>query len=96
MITERRELTENDLKLEFMMNAMRLNAGVHPSLFLQRTGMPLNVIETELGVATAKGLIESNIHLLQTTIGGRHYLNDLLQIFMSDTELKHSSEFIRA
>ena len=91
VITESRELTEDDLKLEFMLNAMRLNAGVHPSMFLQRTGMPLKVIETELGVATAKGLVDSNIHLLQPTLRGRNYLNDLLQIFMSDTETDSSA-----
>ena len=84
VITDRRELHEDDLKLEFMMNALRLQAGVHPSLFLQRTGMPLNVVKTDLGAAIAKGLVEWNIDTLKPTAKGRRYLNDLLQIFMPD------------
>jgi len=81
-ITERKELDADDLKLEFMMNALRLNAGVHPSSFLQRTGMPLNVVEQELDTAGTRGLLEWDIHSLKPTTQGRHYLNNLLQIFM--------------
>ena len=83
VITDRKELDGNDLKLEFMMNALRLNAGVHPSLFLQRTGMPLNALKKELETAGTRGLLAWDIHSLKPTDQGRHYLNDLLQIFMN-------------
>ncbi|MGH8119307.1 MAG: radical SAM family heme chaperone HemW [Gammaproteobacteria bacterium] len=89
VITESRELDDDDLKLEFMMNAMRLKAGVHPSLFLQHTGMPINVIESELGMAAAKGMLDYTIHSLKPTALGQQYLNDLLQIFMTESETDH-------
>jgi oxygen-independent coproporphyrinogen-3 oxidase len=82
VVTERKELDTDDLKLEFMMNALRLNAGVPPALFLQRTGMPLNVVEKELGTAGTRGLVARDIHSLKPTDQGRRYLNDLLQVFM--------------
>ena len=80
--SETRLLGRDDIQLEFMMNAMRLNNGVDPGLFLQRTGMPLSNIETALNNAEQKGLLEWSIKTLKPTAGGSRYLNDLLQEFM--------------
>ncbi len=81
-VTENKQLDHNDIALEFMMNAMRLNAGVNPGLFLQRTGMPLSNIETELNNAEKKGLLEWELSSLKPTRNGSRYLNNLLQEFM--------------
>ena len=81
-ITERKELDQDDLKLEFMMNALRLKNGVPPALFLQRTGLPISQVQKELLAAASKEWIEWNINTLKPTEIGRRYLNDLLQLFM--------------
>ncbi len=79
-------LSKDDLKLEFMMNVLRLNEGVHPSMFMQRTGLPLSDIQSQLKEAEAKELIEWNLHTLKPTAKGRRYLNDLLLMFMPECE----------
>jgi putative oxygen-independent coproporphyrinogen III oxidase len=84
VIGDKKILRRDDLTLEFMMNVLRLNDGVHPSLFMQRTGLPLAVIQSRLEAAEAQGLIEWNLQTLRPTAKGRRYLNDLLQIFMPE------------
>jgi putative oxygen-independent coproporphyrinogen III oxidase len=84
-ITETRRLGREDLALEFMMNALRLTDGIPPSLFLDRTGLPLNCIRPELERAESKGLIKWDIRQLKATATGQRYLNDLLQLFMPET-----------
>ena len=85
-VVERRQLKPADLVLEFMMNALRLKAGVPPTLFLQRTGLPINIIQTELQRAEEEGLLEWDINILRPTATGQRYLNDLLQYFMIDSQ----------
>jgi len=84
VITETRRLGREDLALEFMMNALRLTDGVPPSLFLERTGLPLTCIRPELEQAESRGLIAWDIHRIKPTALGQRYLNDLLQIFMPE------------
>lgn len=81
---EKRELGNTDIPLEFMMNAMRLTEGVQPQLFLQRTGLPLNCVQSQLQAAEKNGLLEWSITRLKPTERGNRYLNDLLQLFMDD------------
>lgn len=83
-IIENKILSQQDIALEFMMNALRLPSGVPASLFLQRTGMPLTQIEEQLTQAEKNGLIEWNTQIIRPTIKGLQYLNDLLQIFMPE------------
>lgn len=77
-------LRRDDLVLEFMMNVMRLNHGINPDLFMERTGLPLTIAENRLLEAERRGLIEWQIDTLKPTELGQQYLNDLLQIFMCD------------
>ena len=81
-ITESRSLSRDELPLEFMMNALRLNEGFHPSLFIEHTGLPLSQIQKPLQEAEKKSMIEWNINTIKPTECGHHYLNDLLQLFM--------------
>jgi oxygen-independent coproporphyrinogen-3 oxidase len=83
-VSDKRELNKDDLKLEFMMNVLRLKEGVHPSMFLQRTGLPVSDIQSQLHSAEDNGLLEWNITTLKPTEKGHRYLNDLLQYFMHD------------
>jgi putative oxygen-independent coproporphyrinogen III oxidase len=81
-ITETRSLARDELPLEFMMNALRLNEGFHPSLFIEHTGLPLNHIQKQLEIAEEKALIEWDINKIKPTETGHRYLNDLIQLFI--------------
>ena len=81
-ITETRLLDRDELPLEFMMNALRLNKGFHPSIFIEHTGLPLSQIQKPLQEAEKKSMIEWNLNTIKPTEYGHRYLNDLLQLFM--------------
>ena len=51
-------IARDDLAGEFMMNALRLVDGFAPSLFEERTGLPLATIEAALRQAEGEGLLE--------------------------------------
>ena len=76
----RRVLEADELPIEFMMNALRLNAGVHEQLFAEHTGMNLNVLAKQRSFAIEQGLLE-NSDRLQPTRQGRLFLNNLLEMF---------------
>lgn len=73
----------HELPFEFMMNAMRLLDGVPHSLFQERTGLPLESMETELLGARQRGLLDIHDGRLVPTERGRRFLNDLLEIFLA-------------
>ncbi|MDD4881189.1 MAG: radical SAM family heme chaperone HemW [Gallionellaceae bacterium] len=77
-----RVLGRDDLKFEFMMNALRLNAGFDDGLFMERTGLPLQSVAEPLREAQAKGLLERDGPRLRPSEQGRRFLNDLLQMFL--------------
>ncbi len=77
-----RTLTRNDLPFEFMMNALRLNAGVPSTMFEERSGYPLHICSDALEKARAKGLLERDAKELKPTLLGQRYLNDLLELFL--------------
>jgi len=66
--------------LEFLMNALRLAAGVPESLFQQRTGLPLSTIAVQLDTLRREGLMHPQ--RIQATELGQRYLNSLLQRFL--------------
>jgi len=82
VITETRVLTRDELPLEFMMNALRLIEGIPGNLFLERTGLPINIIEKELSLAEERNLVEWKINELKPSLTGQRYLNELLEIFV--------------
>ena len=79
-----RYVTEQELALEFMLNALRLQQGFPPKLFEQRTGLPLPGIEKELDQAVERGLLELSDELIRPTAIGSRFLNELLGIFMAE------------
>ncbi|MGQ0592265.1 MAG: radical SAM family heme chaperone HemW [Gammaproteobacteria bacterium] len=77
-------LTEAQLTVEFMMNALRLAAGFPLSLFTARTGLPVAAIEATLEEARERGLIEVRAGWLRPTEWGYRYLNELVYLFYRD------------
>lgn len=78
----RRHLDPQEVTSEFMINALRLVDGFPVSLFEQRTGLPVIVIEDLCKDAQARGLIESSGPQIWPTALGRRFLNDLLALFV--------------
>jgi oxygen-independent coproporphyrinogen-3 oxidase len=80
-----------ELPFEFMLNALRLTSGVRLSLFAERTGLPLHVIQKELAEAERRGLLTRDHERMAPTDLGRRFLNDLLEIFLpAEVEVPNS------
>ena len=81
-VWESREVGDDELPFEFMLNALRLVEGFPVTLFTERTGLPLNVVEAQLASAEAAGLIERSHARIAPSAKGRRFLNDLLETFL--------------
>ena len=79
------DVPADEVPFEFMMNALRLNAGFPTALFQERAGLPLTAVLRELDEAERRGLIERDHARIAPTLLGRRFLNDLLQIFLRET-----------
>jgi putative oxygen-independent coproporphyrinogen III oxidase len=77
-------VTRGDVGFEFMLNALRLTDGVPATLFAERTGYPLALVQRELAAAEARGLIERDPVSIRPTELGRRFLNDLQALFLAD------------
>lgn len=82
-IIESKDVDPSDLPFEFMLNALRLTAGVDTQTFSERTGLPLSVISKGLEEASQKGLLDENPSKLRATHQGLRYLNNLQEIFLA-------------
>jgi len=80
--TEPRAISAGELPGEFMMNALRLNAGFELTLFPARTGLALTAVLAALDQAEARGLIVRDHQRVRPTPTGQRFLNDLIQIFL--------------
>ncbi len=86
-IQSERVLTRKDVGLEFMMNALRLNAGFEPALFPAHTGQQLILIASPLRAAEEAGLLERTLKRIQPTEKGRRFLDDLLTLFVVEPQV---------
>ncbi len=77
-----RALSAHDLRLEFMMNALRLCDGFAKTTFAERTGQPLSTLSRELALAEQQGLVEITLDRVRPTERGLNFLNDLLALFV--------------
>ena len=85
------EVGVRELPFEFMMNALRLNGGFERTLFEERTGLPLVVIQRELAEAERRGLITQDHLRIAPTVQGQRFLNDLLALFLApEHDVPHS------
>lgn len=80
---ETRKLSRDDRIFEFMMNALRLTQGFDPRLFESRTGLPLLLAEPALRTAQQRGLLLRAPDNIRPSVQGRHFLNELLQLFLA-------------
>lgn len=74
-------IADNELPLEFLMNALRLNNGVPNHYFTKRTGKELEVISEPLKAMQQRQLMVNNNQRLQPTPLGHRFLNTLLEEF---------------
>jgi len=82
VISQQRLLDTGDRVIEFMMNALRLNAGVPVTDFQTRTGLSADVIRTPVENAKELQLLLDVDDRIQASARGHQYLNDLLTQFM--------------
>lgn len=78
------QLSESDLKFEFMLNALRLRNGFNTELFQQRTGLTQQNIEKELKLAMSRDLLSMNNQHIRPTEQGWLYLNEVIQLFLEE------------
>ncbi|UYZ83834.1 radical SAM family heme chaperone HemW [Entomomonas sp. E2T0] len=77
-----RRLTNEELPVEFMMNALRLKEGVPSHFFTERTYLPLATIDKICQQAIQTGLLAANNERLVATPQGFLFLNNLLEYFL--------------
>jgi len=83
-VQSQRNLERAEIPFEFMLNALRLTAGVATESFAERTGLPLAMLSKGLTQALGRGLIDSDPRVLRATPLGARFLNDLQAIFLPD------------
>ncbi len=72
-----------DLPFEFMLNALRLNAGFDNAVFEATTGLPRSLIEPALRRAQGRNLLQPAGDGWCATELGRRFLNDLQESFLA-------------
>jgi putative oxygen-independent coproporphyrinogen III oxidase len=80
----RREVPSADLPFEFMLNALRLTDGFCPTLFSQRTGLGLELVQPIIERCQLDGLLEVSDELIRPSALGQRFLDDLTARFMPD------------
>ncbi|PSB91987.1 radical SAM family heme chaperone HemW [Candidatus Pandoraea novymonadis] len=79
------EVSPFDLPFEFMLNVLRLTAGVKTETFANRTGLAISQIAKPLAKAVEKGLLVRDPGRIAPTALGQRFLNDLQTIFLNQT-----------
>lgn len=72
-------VNNDELALEFMMNALRLNEGVPSDYFAQRTGLSLSTLQKPLNALYQQGLLAEPTERIMTTALGQRFLNTVLE-----------------
>ncbi|MBV1931931.1 MAG: radical SAM family heme chaperone HemW [Porticoccaceae bacterium] len=76
-----RTLSNEELPVEFLMNALRLNQGVPKPYFSQRTGLDFDYIAEAWCKLEQQGLTKTAKETLTTTTLGHQFLNTVLAAF---------------
>ncbi|OBA00537.1 radical SAM family heme chaperone HemW [Halomonas sp. G11] len=83
-IAGKQSIDENELPLEFSMNALRLTQGVPVSIWSAHTGLPVDVLLARLHNAEKKGLLMEMPKRLQASPQGLLFLNELLALISDE------------
>ena len=81
-VMEQITVPREEAGFEFMLNALRLTAGVPSSFFVERTGYPLALIARPLAEAVRRGLVDADPHRLRPTELGQRFLNQATTLFL--------------
>jgi len=74
-------LSQEELPLEFMMNALRLRSGFAQETFTRTTGLDYSVITHTVDQLCHQGLLSNRNKIVTTTDLGRRFLNEVLAKF---------------
>ena len=77
-----KSVSAEEIKFEFMLNALRLREPISILLFQQRTGQSIATVKVQLEHAQQDNLLEFDGKSIATTTLGRRFLNELLQRFL--------------
>jgi oxygen-independent coproporphyrinogen-3 oxidase len=77
-------IAEDRRAFEYMLNALRLNAGFGLPAFEARTGLPRATIESQLEAAHARGWLARDGERVVPTDLGRRFTNDAIGLFLTD------------
>ena len=67
---------------EFMLNALRLNAGFALADYTARTGLPLSTLQPALDTLLARGLLVQEGNRLRASALGRRFLDSVVTEFL--------------
>jgi oxygen-independent coproporphyrinogen-3 oxidase len=81
LISSIRVLNEDDLVLEFALNALRLTEGFARDLFTRTTGLPWSRISDILRIAESDEMLEVLAERVEPTTLGRRFVDDLVGRF---------------
>lgn len=81
---EARYITGEELAGEFMLNALRLTAGVQRTGFSERTGLPWSQVAERVEALVERGLLEADTRQLRTTDLGLRFLDSVVGVFFPD------------
>ena len=73
-----------DIIFEFMLNALRLQAGFPLSLFTERTGLAVDLLSNGLQQGIQRGLLEINDDWVKPSPLGWQFLNTTIRLFLPD------------
>ncbi|MCW4152065.1 radical SAM family heme chaperone HemW [Halomonas sp. 18H] len=79
-VAGRSPVSDDELPLEFAMNALRLVDGVSMATWEAHVGRPASLLQARLQQAREKGLLVEDPHRLQASPQGLLFLNELLAI----------------
>jgi oxygen-independent coproporphyrinogen-3 oxidase len=83
-LVEETIVTRDAIGFEFMLNALRLTAGVATPLFAAHTGYPIAIVQREIAEGVRRGLVDPDPTVIRATPLGRRFLNDLQALFLRE------------
>ena len=82
--SQQRLLGAQDLAGEFMLNGLRLDAGVPVQRFSEATGLAYDAVQTTVARLAEEGLLRTDPDVLCTTPLGRRFLDNVVARFFPD------------
>ena len=84
-------VADDRIAFEYMLNALRLNAGFELADFESRTGLTRNDIDATLAKAISRGLLDIDDTRIRASEFGQRFLNDTIGLFLADTPSRRSA-----